>query len=164
MNRTIRSLLPLLVALIAISCGAQREEEEIRPPNIIYIIADDLGYGDLSCYGQKHFQTPHIDKLAKDGMKFTSHYSGSPVCAPSRSTLMTGLHSGHTFIRGNKEVQPEGQWPLPGDAFTLTKMLKSAGYRTGVFGKWGLGYPGSEGAPENQNIDRFYGYNCQRLA
>lgn len=164
MNRTIRSLLPLLVALIAISCGAQREEEEIRPPNIIYIIADDLGYGDLSCYGQKHFQTPNIDRLAEEGMRFTQHYAGTTVCAPSRSVLMTGLHTGHTPIRGNKEWQPEGQWPLPDSAYTMAEMLKTAGYVTGAFGKWGLGFVDTEGAPHRQGFDRFYGYNCQRLA
>ncbi len=133
-------------------------------PNIIYILADDLGYGDLSCYGQKKFKTPNIDRLAQEGMRFTNHYSGSPVCAPSRSALMTGLHTGHTPVRGNKEVRPEGQWPLPATSFTLTEMVKSAGYVTGAFGKWGLGYPGSEGDPNNQGVDSFYGYNCQRLA
>lgn len=138
--------------------------QEHRKPNIVLIVADDLGYGDLSCYGQKLFTTPNIDKLASEGLKFTSHYAGAPVCAPSRSALMTGLHTGHTFVRGNKEVQPEGQWPLPAKANTLMEMLKQAGYTTGVFGKWGLGYPGSEGAPENQGVDQFFGYNCQRLA
>jgi arylsulfatase A-like enzyme len=138
--------------------------QPVAKPNIVYILADDLGYGDLSCYGQKRFKTPNIDKLASEGMRFTNHYSGSPVCAPSRSALMTGLHSGHTFIRGNKEVRPEGQWPLPDEAYTLTELLKSAGYTTGVFGKWGLGYPGSEGEPQRQGVDRFFGYNCQRLA
>src|SRR3546814_5657562 len=82
-------------------------------PNIVFILADDLGYSDLGCYGQKLFATPNIDKLANEGLKFTSHYAGAPVCAPSRSALMTGLHTGHTFVRGNKEVEPEGQWPLP---------------------------------------------------
>ena len=139
-------------------------QAQSRKPNIVLIVADDLGYGDLSCYGQTRFTTPNIDKLAAEGMKFTNHYSGSPVCAPSRSALMTGLHSGHTYIRGNKEVQPEGQWPLPDKAYTLTEMLKSVGYTTGVFGKWGLGYPGSDGAPEKQGVDKFFGYNCQRLA
>ncbi len=133
-------------------------------PNIIFILADDLGYGDLSCYGQKKFSTPNIDKLAEKGLMFTQHYSGSTVCAPSRSALLTGLHTGHTPVRGNKEVKPEGQWPMPGDTFTLTKMLKQSGYTTGVFGKWGLGYPGSEGDPNNQGVDEFFGYNCQRLA
>lgn len=132
-------------------------------PNIIYILADDLGYGDLSCYGQKKFSTPNIDRLAQSGMLFTQHYSGSTVCAPSRSALMTGLHTGHTFIRGNKEVQPEGQHPIPDDTFILPEMLKQKGYTTGAFGKWGLGYPGSEGDPMNQGFDRFFGYNCQRL-
>ena len=160
-SNSLRTLLFLLCVLVVAGneVSAQRQK-----PNIIYILADDLGYGDLSSYGQKRFSTPNIDRLASEGMKFTNHYSGSPVCAPSRSALMTGLHSGHTFIRGNKEVKPEGQWPLPGEAFTLTKMLKAAGYTTGTFGKWGLGYPGSKGAPEHQGVDTFYGYNCQRLA
>jgi arylsulfatase A-like enzyme len=132
-------------------------------PNIIYILADDLGYGDLSAFGQKHFSTPNIDKLAKEGMVFTQHYAGSSVCAPSRSSLLTGLHTGHTFIRGNIEVRPEGQLPIPDSTFTLPKMLQSQGYTTGAFGKWGLGSPGSEGDPLNQGFDIFYGYNCQRL-
>jgi len=140
------------------------DAQSSKRPNIIFILADDLGYGDLSCYGQKHFTTPNIDRLAQEGMKFTNHYSGSPVCAPSRSALMTGLHSGHTYVRGNKEVQPEGQWPLPAEGMTLTELMKSDGYATGVFGKWGLGGPGSSGAPENQGVDRFFGFNCQRLA
>ena len=97
-------------------------------------------------------------------MLFTQHYSGATVCAPSRSALMTGQHTGHTPIRGNKEWQPEGQWPLKAGAFTVAEMLKQAGYTTGAFGKWGLGYPGSEGDPNKQGFDEFYGYNCQRLA
>src|SRR5690606_38521107 len=109
-------------------------------------------------------KTPNIDRLASEGLRFTSHYSGSPVCAPSRSALMTGLHSGHTYIRGNKSVEPEGQWPLPDEAVTIPEMLKSVGYTTGGFGKWGLGSPGSTGAPENQGVDRFFGYLCQSLA
>lgn len=132
-------------------------------PNIIYILADDLGYGDLSILGQKHFKTPNIDKLAKEGMIFTHHYAGASVCAPSRSSLLTGLHTGNTFIRGNKEVRPEGQFPLPVNTITLPKMLQSEGYTTGAFGKWGLGFPGSEGTPLQQGFDTFYGYNCQRL-
>ena len=132
-------------------------------PNIIYILADDLGYGDLSNLGQKHFKTPNIDKLAKEGMLFTQHYAGSSVCAPSRSSLLTGLHTGNTFIRGNKEVRPEGQFPLPKNTVTFPKMLQTEGYTTGAFGKWGLGFPGSEGEPLQQGFDTFYGYNCQRL-
>jgi len=134
-----------------------------RNPNIIYILADDLGYGDLSCYGQQKFQTPNIDALAASGMRFTQHYSGSTVCAPSRSVLMTGQHTGHTPIRGNKEVLPEGQHPISAEVFTLAEMLKERGYVTGAFGKWGLGYPGSEGDPLEQGFDAFFGYNCQRI-
>jgi arylsulfatase A-like enzyme len=133
-------------------------------PNIIYILADDLGYGDLSCYGQKRFQTPNIDRMAREGMLFTQHYAGCSVCAPSRSSLMTGLTTGHTPIRGNKEATEEGQWPLPAATVTLPKLLKEAGYVTGGFGKWGLGYPGSEGEPNNMGFDEFFGYNCQRMA
>jgi arylsulfatase A len=135
-----------------------------RRPNIVYIVADDLGYGDLGCYGQKTIRTPNLDQMAKEGMRFTQHYSGSTVCAPSRSSLMTGQHTGHTPIRGNKEVRPEGQSPMPADTVTVAKVLKKAGYTTGAFGKWGLGYPGSEGDPTNQGFDEFYGYNCQRIA
>ena len=138
-------------------------QENVAKPNIIYILADDLGYGDLSAYGQKKFETPNIDKLAGQGMLFTQHYSGSTVCAPSRSALMTGMHTGHTFVRGNKEIQPEGQYPIPDNTYTLAEAMKKAGYATGAFGKWGLGYPGSEGDPLNQGFDTFFGYNCQRL-
>jgi arylsulfatase A-like enzyme len=108
-------------------------------PNIVYIIADDLGYGDLGCYGQKDIRTPNLDRMAREGMLFTQHYSGSTVCAPSRSCLMTGLHTGHTPVRGNKEYQPEGQHPLPAESVTVAEVLKKAGYATGAFGKWGLG-------------------------
>jgi len=141
--------------------GASPSSE--RSPNIIYILADDLGYGDLGCYGQKRVATPNIDRLARDGMLFTQHYSGSTVCAPSRSSLMTGLHTGHTQVRGNKEILPEGQEPLLGSVVTLAEMLQEAGYTTGGFGKWGLGFPGSEGDPMNQGFDVFYGFNCQRM-
>jgi arylsulfatase A-like enzyme len=137
---------------------------EIQKPNIVYILADDLGYGDLSCYGQKHFQTPNLDRMAREGMRFTQHYAGTTVCAPSRSSLMTGLTTGHTPIRGNKGWDPEGQWPLPAETYTLAEMLKDAGYATGAFGKWGLGFIDTEGSPNKQGFDEFYGYNCQSLA
>jgi len=133
-------------------------------PNIVYILADDLGYGDLGCFGQKDIRTPSLDRMAHEGMRFTQHYAGSTVCAPSRSCLMTGQHTGHTPIRGNKEYYPEGQHPLPAEAVTVAEILKRAGYATGAFGKWGLGYPGSEGDPIKQGFDEFYGYNCQRFA
>ncbi|KAA5823674.1 arylsulfatase [Algibacter amylolyticus] len=157
----------IATVLFLLSCKKQDNKKvtqsKERLPNIIYILADDLGYGDLSCYGQEKFNTPNIDKLASKGLLFTQHYAGSTVCAPSRSALLTGLHTGHTPIRGNKEVKPEGQHPIPDDTFTLAEALKKGGYVTGAFGKWGLGYPGSEGDPLNQGFDVFFGFNCQRL-
>jgi arylsulfatase A len=156
------SLLWMILCFAFFQCQTPRRNE--APPNIIFILADDLGYGDLSCYGQTNFDTPNIDQLATTGLVFTQHYSGSTVCAPSRSALLTGLHSGHTMIRGNKEVDPEGQYPLPDSAFTIVELFKAKGYSTGIFGKWGLGFPGSPGDPLNQGFDSFMGYNCQRLA
>ena len=133
-------------------------------PNIVFILADDLGYGDLSCYGQEKFMTPNIDRLAQNGMRFTQCYSGTTVSAPSRSCLLTGTHSGHTPVRGNLELQPEGQFPLPADTHTIFEVMKEAGYKTSAFGKWGLGYIGSTGDPNKQGCDTFFGYNCQLLA
>ena len=158
------SLLSVLLFFF-LSCQEKDLERKNKTskPNIILIVADDLGYGDLSIYGQNNFETPNIDKLAKNGMLFTQFYSGSTVCAPSRSALMTGQHTGHTPVRGNKEVRPEGQHPLPKDTPTLAKALQKEGYVTGAFGKWGLGAPGSEGDPMKQGFDTFYGYNCQRF-
>lgn len=134
-----------------------------RKPNIIYILADDMGYGDLSCYGQKRFQTPNIDRLAKEGIQFMQHYAGTAVCAPSRSSLMTGMNTGHTPIRGNKSAGP-GTAFLPDSIITLAEIMKNAGYATGAFGKWGLGTVGSEGDPNKQGFDEFYGFNSQGLA
>jgi len=168
MNRGYLLLISLLLVLSACQNHKQTindSETSIRSnPNIIYILADDLGYGDLSLTGQEKFDTPNIDKLASQGMVFSQHYSGATVCAPSRSALLTGMHTGHTIVRGNKEVQPEGQYPIPAETYTLAEMLKGAGYKTSVFGKWGLGYPGSEGDANMQGFDEFFGYNCQRLA
>lgn len=155
----------IIISILIFGCDNQKQNKkdaDYTKPNIIYILADDLGYGDLSITGQTKFRTPNIDKLAKEGMFFTEHYSGSTVCAPSRSSLMTGQHTGNTFIRGNKEVEPEGQFPMESSVLTIAELLKSNGYVTGAFGKWGLGYPGSEGDPNNQGFDEFYGYNCQR--
>lgn len=152
--------LALLLCLLILPLSARPAGK----PNIIYILLDDAGYGDLSCYGQKKFETPNIDRLATEGLKFTQHYAGSTVCAPTRSVLMSGLHTGHTASRGNKEVRPVGQHPIPANTFTIAEALKKAGYRTGAFGKWGLGNPGSEGDPIHQGFDRFFGYNCQRNA
>ena len=135
-----------------------------QKPNVVFILADDLGYGDLSCYGQEKFETPNIDRIAQNGMRFTQCYSGTTVSAPSRSCLLTGMHSGHTYIRGNIELSPEGQYPLPADAYTIFHTFKDAGYKTSAFGKWGLGFVGSTGDPKKQGCDTFYGYNCQLLA
>lgn len=145
-----------------------------KTPNIIFILADDLGYGELGCYGQQKIRTPYIDMLATEGMKFTQHYSGSPVCAPSRCTLLTGKHTGHAYIRGNDEMSErgdiwndpdlEGQRPLLPGTVTTGTLLQSAGYTTGAIGKWGLGGPGSTGAPNRQGFDHWYGYLCQRVA
>jgi arylsulfatase A-like enzyme len=133
-------------------------------PNIIFILADDLGYGDVGCFGQRKIRTPRLDRMAADGMRFTQHYAGNAVCAPSRCVFLTGKHPGHAFIRDNRELKPEGQEPLPEGTVTLAKLLKAQGYATGVFGKWGLGGPGSSGDPLKQGFDRFFGYNCQRHA
>lgn len=163
----------LIILLFAINLTACKKNvqsaktvavEENTKPNIIYILADDLGYGDVGYLGQDKFETPNIDKLAAEGMVFTQHYSGATVCAPSRSALLTGMHTGHTVVRGNKEVQPEGQYPIPADTYTMAEMLKEEGYKTSVYGKWGLGFPGSEGDANMQGFDEFYGYNCQRIA
>jgi len=142
----------------------QRSSASRDRPNIIFILADDLGYGDLGCYGQQTIQTPNLDRMAAEGMIFTDHYSGTCVCAPSRCSLMTGLHTGHTYIRGNSEVQPMGQLPLPADTVTAPRLLKQAGYTTALIGKWGLGGPGSTGIPNKQGFDYFFGYLCQRHA
>ena len=133
-------------------------------PNIVFFLADDLGYGDLGCFGQTKIKTPNLDRLASEGMKLTQHYSGNAVCAPSRCVLMTGKHPGHAYIRNNREAKPEGQFPIPADTVTLAKLLQGQGYKTGAFGKWGLGGPDSAGQPLKQGFDRFYGYNCQRVA
>lgn len=145
-------------------CAIGIDSAQPGKPNIIYMMADDLGYGDLGCYGQKRIMTPNIDSIARDGIKFTDHYAGYTVCAPSRCVLMTGLHSGHCVVRGNYEIQPEGQWPLPSDTVTVARLVQKAGYATGAFGKWGLGGPGSVGVPQKQGFDRFFGYLCQRQA
>lgn len=135
-----------------------------QPPNVIFILADDLGYGDLGCYGQKLIRTPHLDKMAAEGMRFTQHYSGNAVCAPSRCVLMTGKHPGHAYIRNNRELKPEGQEPLPAGTVTLPALLKAAGYATGGFGKWGLGGATTDGKPLSQGFDHFFGYHCQGVA
>ncbi|MEO6070485.1 MAG: arylsulfatase [Chitinophagaceae bacterium] len=155
----------LVTFFLSLGSAAQKRGKATnggKYPNVVFILADDLGYGDLGCYGQEKIETPNIDRLAAGGMKFTQFYAGTSVCAPSRASLLTGLHTGHTAVRGNLEIEPEGQLPIPDSAFTMAELFKEKGYTTGAFGKWGLGYPGSEGVPEKQGFDQFYGYNCQR--
>ena len=151
-------------AVSVTACSGRQSVGQQTRPNVVFILADDLGWGDLSCYGQQKFSTPNIDRIASEGMLFTQCYSGTTVSAPSRSCLLTGTHSGHTPVRGNKEVQPEGQFPLPAGTHTFFHDLKAAGYTTGAFGKWGLGMVGTTGDPLKMGVDEFYGYNCQRLA
>jgi arylsulfatase len=147
---------------------ADEPAKDLTRPNIVFILADDLGYGELGCYGQEKIKTPHLDQLAADGMRFTQHYCGAPVCAPSRCVLLTGRHLGNAEIRGNRDsgngrIYP-GQWPITDSALTIAEVLKGAGYKTGAFGKWGLGPSNTSGSPMKQGFDRFYGYNCQRNA
>jgi arylsulfatase A-like enzyme len=168
-------LLLLAVApLVAGACGNAQQgpptTAEAPRPNIVYIYADDLGYNEVGAYGQEKIRTPNLDRLAAEGMRFTRHYSGSAVCAPSRSVLLTGKHSGHAYIRNNKELggwgpdEPEGQWPLAAEEVTLAEVLQDNGYVTGAMGKWGLGGPDAHGHPNLQGFDRYYGYLCQRVA
>jgi len=156
----------LIVFLIGFGCEIRliQASDDERLPNIVLIMADDLGYRELGSFGQELIQTPNLDQLAAEGMRLTQHYSGNAVCAPSRCVLMTGKHPGHAFIRNNRELQPEGQYPIPPSEVTLAERLREQGYATGAFGKWGLGGPGSEGDPLNQGFDRFFGFNCQRHA
>ncbi|MBX2815339.1 MAG: arylsulfatase [Saprospiraceae bacterium] len=165
----------IAAVLLMTACASESDR-----PNVIYILADDLGYGELGCYGQEIIETPHLDALAASGMRFTQHYSGAPVCAPARCVLMTGQHIGHAYIRGNDEwgerglvwdyqemydnPQLEGQRPLPDTMETLAQMLQDDGYRTGMVGKWGLGAPHTSSIPTKKGFDYFLGYNCQRQA
>ena len=168
------SFLTSVIALLLTACASDPQ------PNILLILADDLGYGELSAYGQERFETPNIDLLADNGMKFTDHYAGSAVCAPSRCILLTGKHAGRAYIRGNhewgergpvwdmtKSVEDpnlEGQFPMKASEVTIAEKLQEAGYTTGMIGKWGLGGPLSESVPNTQGFDFFCGINCQRQA
>ncbi|NGM72874.1 arylsulfatase [Sphingobacterium sp. SGL-16] len=153
----ISKFITIILFTLAISVNGQT-----RNPNIVFIMADDLGIGDLGAYGQTKIKTPNIDKLAQQGAKFTQFYAGTSVCAPSRASLMTGKHTGHTYVRGNKEIEPEGQEPLADSIRTFAMDLQQNGYVTGAFGKWGLGMVGTSGDPNLKGFDTFYGYNCQR--
>jgi arylsulfatase A len=151
----------ILVAVVAAGLfggtAAGRQQKPSRP-NILLIQADDLGYGDLSAYGQSRFSTPSLDRLAREGIRFTEYYAGSTVCAPSRTALMTGMHTGHAWIRGNGDI------PLRPEDVTIAEVLRDAGYRTAVIGKWGLGSPGSTGMPDRQGFDHAFGFLDHRHA
>jgi len=146
------------VVLSTLLSEAAQPAENRRAPNIVFILADDLGYGDLGCYGQQLIRTPNIDRLAEQGLRFTQFYAGSTVCAPSRCVLMTGRHLGHCYIRGNGKID------LRPEDVTVADVLKAAGYATGLFGKWGLGHEGSDGVPTRQGFDEFFGYLDQHHA
>ncbi len=150
---------------LALSGAACRVDgaAKVRSPNIIFILADDLGYGDLGCYGQQKIKTPNIDKMAAEGLRFTDYYAGSTVCAPSRSCLMTGQHTGHTTVRGNYG-KDHRRVSLRDEDVTVAEVLKQAGYTTGGIGKWGLGEAETTGAPNNQGFDMWFGYLNQRHA
>lgn len=159
MQKLLVSIL-LLIVLLPVAIQAS----ENGKPNVIYIMADDLGYGELGCYGQEKIKTPELDKLAKRGMRFTQHYAGTSVCAPTRCSLMTGLHTGHTYIRANSPGYPNTQTPIPSGTETIGRLLQREGYKTACIGKWGLGNFNSVGAANKQGFDHFFGYYDQRHA
>lgn len=165
MKTTLTILYSILAAtLVAATPASERTSGAAVKPNIVLILADDLGYSELGSYGQQRIKTPNLDRLAAQGMRFISSYSGNAVCAPSRCVLMTGKHPGHAFVRNNKAMKPEGQQPIPSTEVTIAELLRKEGYATGAFGKWGLGPTASEGDPNRQGFDRFFGYNCQAHA
>ena len=159
-----RRFLPLALLACAALTVARVFAAGTPPPNIIFILADDLGYGELGCYGQKEIQTPNIDRLAAEGMRFTQFYAGNTVCAPSRSVLMTGLHMGHTRVRGNAGGGAPAAQMLGADDITVARVLHDAGYTTGLVGKWGLGGPNDEGDPRRRGYDYYYGFLNQTHA
>ena len=161
-----RQLIVFVLLLLASALSSRAAEKM----NVVFILADDLGWGELGCYGQQKIPTPNVDRLAAQGTRFTQHYSGAPVCAPSRCVLMTGKHLGHSEVRGNLQARvtfpefTEGQHPLSGQAVTIAQLFQQNGYATGAMGKWGLGPVGSTGDPNRKGFDLFFGYNCQAVA
>ena len=156
---------PRLLPLLAFLAFAAAPLPAAAPsPNIIFILSDDLAQGDLGVYGQRLIRTPRLDRMAREGTRYTQAYSGTTVCAPSRASLLTGLHTGHAPIRGNWELQPEGQLPLPAETPTVAEVLRRAGYATAAMGKWGMGMFDTSGSPLRKGFDHFFGYNCQRHA
>ncbi|PCJ62687.1 MAG: arylsulfatase [Candidatus Hydrogenedentota bacterium] len=159
MNNSKKIIVPLFcILMLGCTVSPAAYGDATTPPNIVFIMADDLGYGDLGSYGQTKIRTPHLDTMAAEGMQFTQYYSGSTVCAPARCVLMTGLHTGHALVRGNEHI------PLRDEDYTVAELLKDAGYATGLCGKWGIGEPGTSGVPNKQGFDFFYGYLNQRNA
>ena len=158
------SLFVSAIAVLACLPGLGWREAWARRPNIIFVLSDDIAQGDLGAYGQQLIQTPNLDRLCREGTRYLSAYTGTSVCAPARSSFFTGLHTGHCPIRANREIQPEGQRPLPPNTVTVAGILKDAGYRTATFGKWGMGMFETSGSPFRNGVDRFFGYNCQRHA
>ncbi len=156
------NLTHLLLSFFA--AAAVSAAQPARPPNIIFILSDDLAQGDVGAYGQKLIQTPRLDRMAREGTRYTQAFCGTTVCAPSRASLLTGLHTGHSPVRGNWEVPVEGQLPLPASTVTVAQILKSAGYATAVMGKWGMGMFDTAGSPLKKGFDHHFGYNCQRHA
>ena len=183
MFTSFKNIILIAFSILLFSCNNSKKElnkNDKKKPNIIYILADDLGYGELGVYGQEKIETPNIDALAKNGMMFSQHYSGAPVCAPARYMLLTGKHAGHSYIRGNdewnergdvwnygkviKDSTLEGQRPIPTSTILFPKLLQEKGYKTGMIGKWGLGAPHTDALPTKMGFDYFFGYNCQRQA
>jgi arylsulfatase len=157
----------MLAVVFALTCGSRLDAADApRAPNIVFILADDLGCFELGCYGQKLIKTPNIDKLAEGGMKFKHFYAGCAVCAPSRCALMTGKHMGHATVRDNRQYKKkeEGQFPIRATDVTVAELLKAKGYATGAMGKWGLGNWDTTGTPMKHGFDLFFGYNCQAHA
>ncbi|MCE9612295.1 MAG: arylsulfatase [Chthoniobacter sp.] len=165
-THSLKRLRPMLVALVLVLPALLRAAEAAKSakPNIIFILSDDLAQGDVGCYGQKLIQTPNLDRMAREGTRYTQAYCGTAVCAPSRTSLMIGQHTGHSPIRANREIGAEGQLPLPAGTFTVARLLKSEGYATACIGKWGMGMFDTTGSPLKLGFDHFFGYNCQRHA
>jgi arylsulfatase A-like enzyme len=161
MKPRIRFVFRRILPLLFLSCSFAAAAEK---PNIIFILSDDVAQGDLGCYGQKAIKTPNLDRMAAQGTLYMQAYTGTSVCAPTRSSLMTGLHMGHCPIRANREINPEGQMPLPAETATIAQILKKQGYATACTGKWGMGMFHTTGSPLKKGFDHFYGYNCQRHA
>jgi arylsulfatase A len=164
MSKIPSTLILLALSLLPCKPATAETESQKRLPNLIFVLSDDIAQGDLGCYRQELIKTPRLDQMAREGTRFMQGYCGTSVCAPCRASFFTGLHSGHCPIRGNYEVPPEGQLPLPAKTVTIAEVAKSVGYATATFGKWGMGFFDSTGSPFKQGVDHVFGYNCQRHA